>query len=198
MAYRSEIDIDVDATTEFQVPSSLPGYIPLFPTTGASTSMTLPQQFSAGIAYNVTEALLLEVSVRWEDWTAFDQLHIILDQPVGLPGSEFSEETQIRDWHDTWAYSLGGEYRLTDATTLLAGYLFNENAVPDSTFEPGIPDSDAHLFCFGLNQKWSSFDFSASYGFQHLVDRVKNNATDANGTYQSDLHLVGLSLGYKF
>lgn len=204
MAYRSEIDIDISATTEFRVPSSLPGFIPLFPTTGASTSLTLPQQLTAGIAYDVTEALLLEFSVRWEDWTAFDQLHIVLDQSVGPPPG-LSEETQQRDWHDTWAFSLGGEYKLADKTTLLAGYLFNENAVPDSTFEPGIPDSDSHLFCIGLNQQWSRWDLSASYGFQHLVDRVKNNdvddpatGTDTNGTYMSDIHLLGLSVGYKF
>jgi long-chain fatty acid transport protein len=155
----------------------------------AKTELTLPQQLFAGIAYDITDKLLIEFSLRWEDWTAFDQLEII---PDGFP-----TEVQVRDWHDTWAYSLGGEYKLDQETTLLAGYLFTENAVPDATFEPAIPDSDSHLFCIGLNYQWDRYDFSASYGFQHQQGRNKITVP-ADGEYESDLHLVGFSLGYRF
>ncbi len=198
VSYRSEVDIDIDAKMEFQLPP--PAFIP---TTGASTSMTLPQQFSAGIAYDVTNTLLLEFSVRWEDWTAFDQLHIIFDQPVnGQP-----EEIQQRDWHDTWAYSLGGEYLLGSGTRLLFGYLYGEDPIPDATFEPAIPDSPSHLFTLGVSYPFGSYTLDASYGYQYLEARIKNNsiapppsplASAANGKYESDIHLVGLSLGYKF
>ncbi len=193
-SYRSEVDIDIDAKTTFTVPAPLASF---FPTTGAQTDLILPQQFFAGISHKVNDQLLLEFSVRWEDWRAFDQLKIDLNQTVGPPPFDTDQEIQIRDWHDTWAYSLGGEYKLNDETTLLGGYLFTENAVPDTTFEPAIPDSDSHLFCFGVNHQWGSYDFSASYGFQHQQGRSKDNAP-ANGKYESDLHLVGFSLGYRF
>jgi len=198
--YRSEVDIDVDATSNFSVPAA---FSALFPTTRAHTELTLPQQIFVGLAYQISPELLVEASVRWEGWSTFDQLRIDLDQPVA--GS--TVEIQPRNWDDTFAYSIGGEYQLNASTTLLAGYLYGENSVPDATFEPAIPDSDSHLFCIGATHQIDKIQLTASYGFQHQLDRTKNNAiapppspqaSSVNGKYESDLHLLGFSVGYKF
>lgn len=194
-SYRSEVKIDIDGKAEFDVPNSaLAAY---FPDTDGKTTLTLPQQVFAGIAYQPIDPLVLEVGMRWEDWSSFDRLRIILDQPVA--GS--SVATYPRNWHSTFAVNAGGKYRINDLFSVMAGYLYGWNPVPDSTFEPAIPDSDTHLFCLGGEMHVDRMTLSLGYAYQLQKDRTKTTnqyGSVANGTYESDLHLLALSLGYRF
>ncbi len=119
--------------------------------------------------------------------------------------------TQLRNWHATWAYNIGASYRLNDKTAINLGYLYGENAVPDSTFEPIIPDSDAHLFTLGTDLTCGAWTLSAAFGYEYHDTRLKNNIIGdnlaaiaslpvlyANGKYDTEIYLLGLSLGYKF
>jgi long-chain fatty acid transport protein len=95
---------------------------------------------------------------------------------------------------------------------LNAGYLYGENAVPSDTFEPVIPDTDAHLFTVGTDLTFGSWTASAAIGLEHHEDRDKNNSVGdplgsliagqpvgtANGKYQTDIYLVALSVAYAF
>lgn len=209
-AYRSKVDIDIDANVEFAIDPLLLGANPaipfILPNTGASTSITLPQQLTAGLACKPTKALTLEVGVRWEGWSDYKELAITTDAPIA--GS--TSIVERKDWHDTWAANLGARYQLNPQVALLGGYLWGEDAIPADTFEPGVPDSTSHLFTLGTDMQWDRFKFAASYGYQQLEKRDKNNNVgntfpdsavvdrSANGSYESSIHLVGLSFGYKF
>ena len=151
--------------------------------------------------------LVVEIGAHWEGWSAFEELRIGLDQPVAGAG----EDLVARDWDDTWSYSIGGRYALSDRVALLAGYKYGNTPVPDSTFEPAIPDADTHLWTVGADLQLGAATVSLSYGFQHYTDRIKANAVGvdplhgglteanaANGLYQSEIHLVALSLGCQF
>jgi len=201
-AYRSEVRIGIDGRASFEAPAGLPAG--LFPDGGAKTSITLPQQVTAGIAWRASDNLTAEIGMRWEDWSSFKQLKIDFDQPVAGTSSVISP----RDWHATFAVNAGAKYRLNDSVALMAGYLYGWNPVPDSTFEPAIPDSDTHLFCVGGEGRIGRMTVALGYGYQLQYGRTKNNAigafpgvspaSQANGRYTSDLHLLGMSLGYRF
>ena len=196
VAYRSQVKIDVDGEVAFSTsPLAM----------DASTTIKLPQQVSAGVAYRPTDRLTLEVGTRWEDWASFPNL------TVDIAG--FGTTVYPRDWHGTWAVNVGGTYRLNDAVSLLAGYLYGWNPVPDSTFEPSIPDSNTQLFCVGTDLTLGKVNLALSYGYQRQTDRAKlTNLADArldpnniygisgtaNGTYENSLHMVAVSLGYHF
>lgn len=183
-SYRSQVDIDVDGDLSLSVsPQSVSG----------KTSITLPQQVFAGVAYRPVDRLTVEAGMRWEDWASFKQLQIVIagQPPVVSP----------RDWHGTYAINAGGKYRLNDAVSLMAGYLYGWNPVPDSTFEPAIPDSNTHLFCVGEETRFGRMTVALGYAYQLQEERSKTTnlyGPVANGTYSSYLHLLGLSLGYKF
>lgn len=199
ISYRSPIRVDVKGDVDF---ATVPGFDPLFPDSDGKTHITLPQQLTAGVACAVTDRLLLEAGVRWEDWSSFDQLKLKLGAPV----LGQTVDVQPRDWHDTFAVNLGGSYRLTSDLTLMAGYLYGNDPVPDSTFEPAIPDSDSHLFSVGGSYRMDRVRFSMSYAYQLMEKRTKeynvysarNFSTGADGTYESSLHLLAVSLGYIF
>ncbi len=200
ISYRSEVELTIDGDAKF---SDIPGAVAgLFPNTGGKADLTLPQQLTLGLAYQVSDPLIVEVGARWEDWSTFDELRIKLDQLVAFQ----SESITPRDWDDTWAFNFGAKYRVNENLALLAGYLYGNNPAPSSTFDPSIPDSDTHLFTLGADMDFGYTTVSLSYGYQKQKDRDKDNAIGvmpaepgaANGTYKTEAHLFALSIGYRF
>ena len=211
--YRSHIDVNVEGDASFDGVN--PMLASLFPETDGDADIRLPQQVTAGVAVKPMEKLVIEAGVRWEDWESTDDLTIELDQPV----AGRNENVIPRDWNSTWTYNLGGQYRLNEVVAINAGYLYGQNAVPSSTFEPLIPDSDAHLFTLGTDLTFGPWTISGAFGYEYHEDRDKtNNLGDeagsalasvlnggvptyvgtAKGEYETDIYLVGLSVGYKF
>ncbi|WP_041440799.1 OmpP1/FadL family transporter [Syntrophobacter fumaroxidans] len=207
-SYRSMVRVNVDGKAEFTLPNGAPAYFSLlFPDTDGDAQLNLPQRVHFGVCYKGFYPLTLEVAARWEGWSSFEQLIIRLDKPVA--GSMVSVNN--RNWHDVWTGSIGAKYQLNDRFALVAGYLYQGNPVPDSTFDPSIPDADAHLITIGTDFRYGALRAGLSYGFQKMVSRTKNNTVDdnpndgffnpltaANGEYNTDIHLIGLTLSYMF
>ncbi len=183
-SYRSEVKIDADGDLSLNIaPQSI----------GGSASITLPQQLSAGISYKSSDKWVLETGIRWEDWSSFNQLKI------DIAGQ--SSTILPRDWRGTLAINAGGKYRINDTFTMTGGYLYGSNPVPDSTFEPAIPDSNVHLFCIGGEAHLKKLTVALAYAYQLQYERSKSTnqyGPFANGTYNSHTHLFGVSLGYGF
>ena len=198
-SYRSEIKVDIDGDATFDVN---PLVAALFPNTSGNSHITLPQVGQAGVAYKGFNRLTLETGLRWEGWSSFKELRINLDQPV-LGSTTFPTE---KKWHDAYSANIGAKYQLNDTLALLAGYLYGGNPVPDKTFDPVVPDATTHLFTVGTNIKYKNMRIDIAYGYQLLEGRSKNNTVadpfnplnNANGKYNSDLHMLGISLTYKF
>lgn len=199
-AYRSEVELDFDGDVSFEVPPLSPeiGSLirPGLAARSGSAELTLPQQFNIGLAYTIAD-LSLEAGARWEDWTTYDALILTLED-----GTTVRFE---RDWDDTWAYNIGGRYRFSNTLALLFGYMLQEGAVPSNTLEPAVPVSDdTHLWTIGTEVSYSRFLFSLAYAYQRSEKAKKNNQVGidlggtANGEYESDAHLVALSIRSKF
>lgn len=192
-SYRSEVKIDVSGNAALTAGGASVASF------GGKTDVTLPPQFTAGAAFKGIDKLVLEAGVRWEGWSKFKELAIHLDNGT-------TTVTQ-RNWKDVWGANAGGRYQMNDTVALLAGYVYGDTPVPNSTFEPGIPDAKTHVFCAGTDLNFKPVTVAFSYGYQLLENRHKDNAilpagypptAEANGKYKTDAHLVALSVGYKF
>ncbi|KAF0220479.1 MAG: long-chain fatty acid transport [Geobacteraceae bacterium] len=203
-SYRSDIKVDIDGDATFTLPQGVPPQVAaLLQNSPGKTDITFPQQVHAGIHYKGFDPLTLEIGMRWEGWSSFDQLTISLD----------NGQTSVtkRNWKDVFAYNIGARYRLNDTATMLAGYLYGESPVSDDTFDPSIPDANTHVFSVGTDLDYKKFKVALAYAYQMFESRTKNNTVGdppppvppvtidrANGTYDSSLHMVGVSLVYKF
>lgn len=198
--YRSHVDVDIDGDVGFTIPADAAVLAPVLTDTTGDADVRLPQQATFGLAWDASPQLTLEIGGRWEDWSSTEELRVNLDLPVLGQTSDVTP----RDWNDTWAVNLGGKYRLNDTVALLAGYLYSDNPVPDSTFDPSIPDADAHLFTVGSGFTCGPWSLDLAYGFEHHRSRDKNNligaasGAAANGKYRSDIHLAAVSMAYSF
>ena len=200
ISYRSAIDITAKGRVSTQLPAGSDAVAPLFATTNGKTKIELPRQISGGIAYRISPKTIIEAGFRWEEWSSFDELRITFDRPIAFQ----TEKVTPRDWDDTLAVNIGAQYNFTDRYALLLGFLYENNPVPNSTFEPAIPGSDSYLYSIGVAAEYEKIKYSISYGLQWRDSRTKNNAisaldgSTANGTYEALLHLLGVSFSYRF
>ena len=93
----------------------------------ATTSATIPEMLSFGYAYRHGDLWSIEADAQWTNWSRFDILNIGLEPPNPLSGAEVED---VRNWHNTWSFALGGEYALSEAIKVRGGYTFHESPVP--------------------------------------------------------------------
>lgn len=197
LAYRSRVDVEFSGGLDYKnIPSGL-GYPPSL-SYNVTHDMTLPSIISGGYAFKPIDKLKLEFDVYWVEWSTIDKADIKDDDTGALLGS-----TEL-DWDNTWIFALGGEYLLTDKLALRAGYSYQQNAVPEKTFNPSLPDSDMHVICIGLGYTIERFTLDLAYGLGLYEERDIDNdigagaGTTVDGTYDSLIHVIGISIGYKF
>jgi long-chain fatty acid transport protein len=116
--------------------------------------------------------------------------------------------TTPKNWHDTWAFRFGANYEIREGMKIRAGYIYDLTPVPDSSFEPQLPDANRHIFTVGGDIKvLTRFTLGIAYNFILLESRTKNNAIpvngvpvplQANGNYNSNSHSLGLSCSFQF
>jgi len=199
-AYRSKIELDAEGKVTFSGVDPLVNvliYNGALQNSKGKTDVTLPQQVVAGLSCRFSENIIAEVGLRWEDWESTDELTLEFDS--GLI-------TEIpRDWRSTWTYNIGGQYRLSEVFAVNAGYLYGQNAVPGDTLDVLIPDTDAHLFTVGLEWRHGAWTIAGAGGYEYHESRRKNNsvgskflAPNADGKYENEVYLVGISVGYAF
>jgi len=206
--YRSKIRTSLDGSANFTFPVQLAPFVgPSSQSTDAATHLNMPAMATAGVYFKQFYPFTFELGTRWEQWSQFKELDINFSQPVaGTMGA-----VSPRNWHDTWAEMIGLKYQLSPSVALLAGYLYTQGAVPDSTFDPAIPDANSHYFSIGTDIKLKDVTIGAGYAYQVLLSRNKNNGIDdnaldgvtnpntaANGSYKSHINLVALSVTYRF
>ncbi len=208
LAYRSAFKIDINGDVTHSFPYGVEAVVgPLFPNTGAQTSIRLPAQANLGIAYKGFKPLTIEIGGRWEGWSSFDELKIKTSQSIA--GN--NEIIIPKDWKDIYSFNIGAHYEVTNSLGLLAGYIYENGPIPDKTFDPSVPDNGSSMYCVGADYRHKNFMFGIAYDYQEVRTRNKNNAIDdnsldgvvnpatsANGTFRTHLHIVSASITYVF
>jgi long-chain fatty acid transport protein len=208
LAYRSAVKMDINGTITHSFPAGVPvEATSAFPDTGAHTELKLPAMANIGIAYRGIPRTTIEVGGRWEGWSSYNRLRVVTDRPI----AGFQEMTYPRNWKDIYSLNMGARYQATDAVAVMAGYIYEGDPVPDATFDPVVPSGKSHVYCIGTDIRFRRVLLGISYAYQKVKDRTKNNAVDdnpldgivspaasANGLYRADLHMVGISITYRF
>jgi len=97
-----------------------------------------------------------------------------------------------------------------DGWHVSAGYVFNENSVPNAYYTPLAADMNRHFFSVGAGRKGRRFDFDAAYQFgygpTHTVTGSTPSTTPgqfagtnlADGNYKFVSQAVILTVGLHF
>ncbi|MDZ7802826.1 OmpP1/FadL family transporter [Thiohalophilus sp.] len=194
-SYRSAVEVDVSGffdATNAGTPPAL----------AATAKLEFPDMFQAGIHYQVTDRLGVELDIERTGWSSFDKISIVRSDGAELTSS-------INNWDDTWAYRLGAIYQMNPKTKLMFGYSADETPQPDEYFSARVPDDDRQLFSLGMTHDFGNWNLELAYMLVDVDDRDINstdayagaeaNGTDAyNGTYKSDSDLISVGISMKF
>ena len=119
----------------------------------ASATLVLPQIITGAIAIwpirtNERE-WKVEMDVDYVGWKSVRNLDVTLGNGMMI--------AQPQNWRSTYAVMLGTEYKWLTLESfpnwqvaVRAGYTNQQNQMPDSTFDPGIPSADLHVVGGGL------------------------------------------------
>ncbi len=126
LAYRSNISHNADGhTTLNNVPVKIDNGLVL---TNIRSDMEVriktPDTITFSATWEATDALRLSGTARWSKWSNFHSLDV---QNLDLAGTQFSSTVVENNWDDTWFFSVGADYKLSEN-----GHTINSNVKGDS------------------------------------------------------------------
>jgi len=179
--YRSETQVTFDGHAN----TTLPGLGSL--RENATTNIIFPQNIVFGYSFRPTPRWNIEFNADWTDWDRLDTVTL---------NKASSNVTLPFNWQSSFFYEFGATYQFDHGFSASAGYIYSENSVPNASFNPIVPDSNRHIFSFGLGKKWNQFELDLAYQYAH--GPARNVTGPAAGTYEFDSHAISLSAGYRF
>ncbi len=177
--------------------------------TDESLLFTLPGAAGLGIAWDATPKLTVEVDGEYNSWAVFDDLVPHLEAPLlNVGGATVVNDNSLHqhlDWEDSYAIRVGGQYKVSDAVALRAGYFYDQTPVPGDRLNPAVPDASRHAMTLGAGYKSGSWTIDAAYMLVFVGDRDVNNGVLApqipvqDGSYSSDpVNVFMLTVGLHF
>ena len=205
LGYRSKMTHDADLKGKVKrLPAALQAGLGLphnFYRDEATLRLKMPQNVNFGVQQIVTDQLTLMADVCWTDWGSMDEMTLKFKKGT-ITGKKATEQM---DWHYSWRFSIGGDYRLDERWTLRAGFTFDERPVTNhATKTCKLPDSNRYWTSVGFSYQWTSA-LRLDCAFTHLFFQPSGiEQTDPvshqkiKGKFTGYTNLLSLGLRYEF
>ena len=199
-SHRSEVDHELDGDSVFEVPANVRAALgnSVFINGGGGADLTTPAVDAFSATYYATDRFTVMAEATRTEWSSLQEIRIEFDNP-GQPDS--AEEY---NWAENWFYSIGGEYKFSDAFTFRAGVARDDSPVSRPYRTPRLPDQDRMWYSLGLTWALSEhFEINASYVKIDIVDTPEVDLTTSTrarlvGEFDGGADLYGVSMQYKF
>jgi len=176
------------------------GLTPAPERTSANADLDLPLSAVFAVSYRPTPKWNFEFDADYTDWSNLKTLTIHQGRPTAL-GQDLAF---VFNWRSSWYYEFGATRYLDNGWHVSAGYIFNENSVPDAHYTTQVADLDRHFFSVGVGHKGKRLDFDVAYQFGYGPTRTVTGSAPslggqtADGKYSYISHAVSVSCGWHF
>ncbi len=185
------------------LPKSLGGFpidaavAPQFATGGklsnqsATTSIPLPAQFVAGLAFQVTPAVKLFTDAQFTNWDAFSVLPI---------NGQYLQESIVESYGNVGGLRVGTEINAWPKAVIRAGINVHGAAAPNQTVTPNLPEGNRYEFNVGFGYELTKrFRVDAAYMYLDQPDRAGRTTSGRNnGVYSFKANLLSASATILF
>ncbi|HTQ50680.1 MAG TPA: outer membrane protein transport protein [Candidatus Acidoferrales bacterium] len=196
---RSGTTMNFKGQTETILPPFYPNTSPNF--SSANSKWSFPLDVAGGVSYRPTEKWNLEFDADYTDWGTLGTVNLNQSTPPFFMGST----TPIPlNWSSSWYFEWGATRYLDHGWHVNAGYIFNQNSVPNPNYTPFVADMNRHFLSVGLGRKGKNLDFDIAYQFGYGPNHTVSGSTvdlagqSANGTYSFISHAISASVGWHF
>ena len=199
--FRSSATVTLDGQTQVEKLATTP-----YSQQSAQTDFQFPLTAVFGISYRPTPKWNIEFDADYTDWSSFGSNSI---HQAKAPPNVSQNVSLILDWQPSWMYELGVTRYFDSGWHASAGFVYNENSVPNARYTPLAADMDRYFFSAGTGYKGKHFNFDIAYQFgygpTHTVTGSKPSSVPAvstgqtaNGDYDFISHAVLVSVGWRF
>jgi long-chain fatty acid transport protein len=212
--FRSATRVGLEGTTEAYNSVLLPnpafpgGALPPFThESDAEMGFRFPLNVVMGVSYRPTPKWNIEFNADFTDWDYLNTATIRqADQwpPAPFPALLPNSIPVPLNWDSSWYYEFGVTHYFDSGWTVSAGYIFNENSVPDTNYNPLVFDLDRHFWSAGAGYHWEHASVDLAYQFGYGPTRTVSGSAPspggqtADGDYDFSSHALFLSFGWRF
>jgi long-chain fatty acid transport protein len=206
--FRSATEINFEGNTDARNTVPMPSPPTPFPvgafstSTGAEAKFKFPLEFVVGVSYRPTPKWNLEFDAEYTDWNSLNT--VMVRQDAAFPPLLPQNIPLVFNWESSWYYEFGVTRYLDNGWHVSAGYIFNENSVPDAHYQPLVADLDRHFFSVGTGMKGKRLSFDVAYQFGYGPSRTVSGSApspagqSADGDYSFISHAISASVGWHF
>ncbi len=192
-SYHSAIEIEYTGEARFtQIPTGNAGLDALIAATvpfdldlSFRTRIEFPETAALGVAYAVSDTMLVEVDAVRTGWTSFDSLDLI------LPNNSEFDRALPQNFVDSMSYRMGVRMDAGGGSVLRFGVAVEESPQPDEALGPLLPDGERISYSAGFSMDWLDIAFV-------WVDTQERqtvvNSDDFNGNYNANAWILGLTI----
>ena len=186
LVYRSEVKQEIRGTAH----SGLLAY-----TGRGKACLHLPASTTGGLNWQATEKLNLGVSATFTQWSSYDKLFVRINE-LGRPDD--------KSWKNVWRFGAGGRYAVTDALSLMAGYVYDMDPINGKHTDYMLPPGDRHILGAGIGYAFSkNWEISLGYSFIYMENRFRIVTAPTGDMVpskfkDSNAHILSTALAYKF
>jgi long-chain fatty acid transport protein len=189
-SYRSRFTLDYSGTISLDVPV----YETPFEGTG-ETSFGFPDILTMGLSFDLTKKLVWAVDLHYMLWSTYDTYTFHIEVPDLALAEDLTVPTL---WKDSYIARTGLEYQATDRLALRAGFAYDRSPQPASTMDSSLPDANRTTFTAGFGYKIGKVTLDFAYQYENFHERTSARPEIFQGTFNTQAHLFGINLGYKF
>lgn len=191
IAYRSKVDQHLEGSAKFTGALSAGN-------TDVTAQISLPETLSFSAFSRIDEHWDVMADATWTHWSRFRELRVLRENGTTLTVTP-------ENWENTMRYSLGVNYRYSDALKLRAGVAYDEEAIKDEFRTARIPGNDRTWVALGASWKMSP-SATLDVGYSHLFVKdadIDDNQTSSfngrlTGEYDSHVDILSAQISYTF
>ncbi len=178
MSYKGRFEVDYSGKMKSTTLPDMP----------ASAQIKFPDIVALGIAYHPDQKLSLAFDVEWVGYSCLEEIPLSVG-PM--------DDTLPRYWKDVYNFYLGTGYQYSENVKLLGGLAYVRTPVPDTTFEPSLPDADRVMLSAGgeISSKFGIFAGAVNY---NIFSSRTIRGGPYEGEYQPESYLVTLEYRKNF
>ena len=186
LTYRGRTHLTFTGNANFTTPDA---FSDKTPDQAASTKMTLPDTVTLG-AHWTRGAIAVIGDIEYTRWSAHEQTVVAFTEP------QTPTQTEIDQWHDTFALRAGGEWT-RDQLTLRGGAYFDPTPVPAEHLVPTSPDASRLGLTAGASWRFAAGWAADVFGERMWLLRRDTTSTDTMpASYGGTAIILGAGLRF--
>ena len=187
---KSRTVLPLRGNADFEAPDAFSGKAP---DQRASTEITVPDLFTAGVAWHPSSRWTLGGDIGLATWSVWDEIR------VDFADDETPDNVTRPAWQNTVSVRLGAERQIGSRAVLRGGLVYDPTPAPASTLAPNAPDADRTGVTAGVGLRVrDDLSVDAFYEYLHLAARRSANPDSLDATYGGRAHFAGAGMRWRF